>query len=49
MHHIWTKMFGYNVHPHIPTNKPGLRVADVGTGTGYAPVFGSISFYEGLG
>ncbi|KAI1168090.1 UMTA methyltransferase family protein [Nemania serpens] len=34
MHHIWTKMFGYNVHPHIPTNNPGLRVADVGTGTG---------------
>ncbi|KAJ0114058.1 hypothetical protein J7T55_007892 [Diaporthe amygdali] len=34
MHSFWTKVFGYTVHPKIPTNQPDLRVADVGTGTG---------------
>ncbi|KAI8944152.1 UMTA methyltransferase family protein [Xylaria longipes] len=34
MHHIWTKIFGYNIHPRIPTENANLRVADVGTGTG---------------
>ncbi|KAK7698016.1 hypothetical protein SLS64_013005 [Diaporthe eres] len=34
MHTLWTKIFGYTVHPRIPTDHPGLRVADVGTGTG---------------
>ncbi|KAI1169762.1 UMTA methyltransferase family protein [Nemania sp. FL0916] len=34
MHHFWTKIFGYNLHPHIPCDKPGLRIADVATGTG---------------
>ncbi|KAF7369271.1 Demethylmenaquinone methyltransferase [Mycena venus] len=34
MHHLWTKMFGYLLHPKIPTDKADLRVADVGTGTG---------------
>lgn len=34
MHTLWAKIFGYVVHPNIPTNRPDLRVADVGTGTG---------------
>lgn len=34
MHHLWTKTFGYNIHPNIPTEAANLRVADVGTGTG---------------
>lgn len=34
MHALWSKVFGYNVHPKIPTGRPDLRVADVGTGTG---------------
>jgi len=32
--HDWLKkLLGCNVHPTIPTNTPGLRVADVATGT----------------
>ncbi|OTB02026.1 hypothetical protein M426DRAFT_322986 [Hypoxylon sp. CI-4A] len=34
MHHVWTKFFGYSIHPSIPTAEANLRVADVGTGTG---------------
>lgn len=34
MHSLWTKVFGYAVHPKIPIAKPDLHVADVGTGTG---------------
>ncbi|KAI1366315.1 UMTA methyltransferase family protein [Xylaria arbuscula] len=34
MHHIWTKIFGYNIHPRIPTESANLRIADVATGTG---------------
>ncbi|KAI0891817.1 S-adenosyl-L-methionine-dependent methyltransferase [Annulohypoxylon nitens] len=34
MHHIWTKIFGYNIHPKISSEAANLRVADVGTGTG---------------
>ncbi|KAI1205771.1 S-adenosyl-L-methionine-dependent methyltransferase [Annulohypoxylon truncatum] len=34
MHHIWTKIFGYNIHPKIPSEAANLRIADVGTGTG---------------
>ncbi|KAI1395394.1 UMTA methyltransferase family protein [Hypoxylon fuscum] len=34
MHHLWTKLFGYLIHPKIPTEKTNLRVADVGAGTG---------------
>ncbi|KAK7740492.1 hypothetical protein SLS53_005335 [Cytospora paraplurivora] len=34
MHTLWAKIFGYLVHPKIPTSRPGLRVADIGTGTG---------------
>lgn len=34
MHTLWSKIFGYNIHPKIPTSRPDLRVADVGTGTG---------------
>lgn len=26
---------GYLLHPSIPVDRPGLRIADVGTGTGY--------------
>lgn len=34
MHTLWTKIFGYAIHPKIPKGKADLRVADVGTGTG---------------
>ncbi|KAI1410802.1 UMTA methyltransferase family protein [Hypoxylon sp. FL1857] len=34
MHHFWTKLFGYLIHPKIPTENSSLRVADVGAGTG---------------
>ncbi|XDG05653.1 hypothetical protein ABKA04_005268 [Annulohypoxylon sp. FPYF3050] len=34
MHHIWTRIFGYNIHPKVPSEAANLRVADVGTGTG---------------
>ncbi|KAH8900829.1 UMTA methyltransferase family protein [Thozetella sp. PMI_491] len=34
MHHFWTKIFGYTIHPKIPTDAPNLRVADIGCGTG---------------
>lgn len=33
-HHQWTELFGYLLHPQIPTTNTNLRVADVGTGTG---------------
>ncbi|KAI1639011.1 hypothetical protein F4809DRAFT_202656 [Biscogniauxia mediterranea] len=33
-HHLWKEIFGYNIHPRIPYNKRGLKIADVGTGTG---------------
>ena len=36
-HHLWDQMFGYLLHPAIPTSKPdgsGLAIADVGAGTG---------------
>jgi hypothetical protein len=34
-HYIWKDMFGYSLHPKIPRNQKSLKVADVGTGTGY--------------
>lgn len=34
MHSLWTKVFGYVIHPKIPTKKPALHIADIGTGTG---------------
>ncbi|KAJ8133038.1 hypothetical protein O1611_g586 [Lasiodiplodia mahajangana] len=34
MHYLWTNLFGFIIHPKIPTEGPNLRVADVGTGTG---------------
>ncbi|KAJ5916855.1 hypothetical protein N7504_000870 [Penicillium tannophilum] len=33
-HYLHREMFGYLVHPSIPTDHPKLRVADIGTGTG---------------
>ncbi|PHH92771.1 hypothetical protein CDD83_5177 [Cordyceps sp. RAO-2017] len=33
-HYLWVELFGYLVHPSIATDDPGLRVADVGTGSG---------------
>ncbi|OJJ69856.1 hypothetical protein ASPBRDRAFT_678263 [Aspergillus brasiliensis CBS 101740] len=33
-HYLWTELFGYHIHPSIPTSNPNLRIADVGTGTG---------------
>lgn len=34
-HYIWKDMFGYSLHPKIPRNQKSLKIADVGTGTGY--------------
>ncbi|KAL2759085.1 hypothetical protein ACRALDRAFT_2041091 [Sodiomyces alcalophilus JCM 7366] len=33
-HYLWTELFGYVIHPKIPTDDPHLKIADVGTGTG---------------
>lgn len=33
-HYLWSELFGYLIHPDIPTRDPHLRIADVGTGTG---------------
>ncbi|KAL3488134.1 S-adenosyl-L-methionine-dependent methyltransferase [Aspergillus germanicus] len=32
-HSLWTKIFGYSLHPCIDTSSPTLTIADVGTGT----------------
>ncbi|KAL3448774.1 hypothetical protein BJX65DRAFT_306779 [Aspergillus insuetus] len=32
-HSLWTKIFGYLLHPCIDTSPPALTIADVGTGT----------------
>ncbi|XDG01416.1 hypothetical protein ABKA04_001031 [Annulohypoxylon sp. FPYF3050] len=32
-HYLFVELFGYLLHPKIPTQKSNLRVADVGTGT----------------
>jgi 16S rRNA G1207 methylase RsmC len=29
---------GYLLHPKIPTDQDGLRIADLGAGTGYATI-----------
>lgn len=37
-HYIWQSSYGYNLHPRIQdavAGKENLRVADIGTGTGY--------------
>ncbi|KAL4942728.1 hypothetical protein BDV06DRAFT_235246 [Aspergillus oleicola] len=33
-HYLWIELFGYHIHPSIPTDHAKLRIADVGTGTG---------------
>ncbi|KAH8432922.1 uncharacterized protein LDX57_010555 [Aspergillus melleus] len=33
-HYLWVRLFGYLLHPSIPTENPCLKVADIGTGTG---------------
>lgn len=33
-HCLWTELFGYLMHPKIPTTGQDMRIADVGTGTG---------------
>lgn len=33
-HYQWRELYGYLVHPSIPLTTPGLRIADVATGTG---------------
>ncbi|ROV90906.1 hypothetical protein VMCG_09957 [Cytospora schulzeri] len=33
-HYIWIQLYGYHVHPNIPTDLSQARIADVGTGTG---------------
>lgn len=37
-HSLWTQMFGYLLHPDIDTTNKDLKIADVGTGTGYVNV-----------
>ncbi|KAL4947724.1 hypothetical protein BDW69DRAFT_189923 [Aspergillus filifer] len=32
-HGLWTKIFGYLLHPCIDASHPTLRIADIGTGT----------------
>jgi hypothetical protein len=37
--HFWMKgLAGYLLHPKIPTDQDGLRIADLGAGTGYATI-----------
>ncbi|KAI4160199.1 MAG: hypothetical protein LQ342_005911 [Letrouitia transgressa] len=36
-HYLWKEQLGYLIHPRIPQDQDqegGLRIADVGTGTG---------------
>ena len=43
-HFLFKESFDYNLHPDIPVDKPDLKIADIGTGTGYAyplPTLGS--------
>lgn len=35
MHYYYVKDFGYLIHPSIPTQGETLKVADVGSGTGW--------------
>ena len=36
-HYMWKAVCGFNIHPSIPvTRDHRLKIADVGTGTGYA-------------
>ena len=38
-HYIWLASFGFNLHPRIEDaieGKERLKIADIGTGTGYA-------------
>ncbi|KAI1421943.1 hypothetical protein F5Y12DRAFT_764947 [Xylaria sp. FL1777] len=34
-HYLWKDIFSYNIHPKILERRCLLKVADVGTGTGY--------------
>lgn len=34
-HYLWKDLLGFLVHPDIPTQASGLRVADIATGNGY--------------
>ena len=36
-HYLWKETCGFNLHPRIPIPQNGeVRIADVGTGTGFA-------------
>lgn len=36
-HYLWKDVFGFNINPRIPvSDNASLRIADIGTGTGYA-------------
>lgn len=40
-HYVWHSSFGYNLHPRIEQEiqaRENLRIADIGTGTGYVDV-----------
>ncbi|KAI0389635.1 S-adenosyl-L-methionine-dependent methyltransferase [Xylariaceae sp. FL0594] len=34
-HYITTKILGFLIHPNIPSTSPTLKIADIGTGTGF--------------
>jgi hypothetical protein len=34
-HYIWKETMGYILHPSIDTSNENIRIADIGTGTGY--------------
>lgn len=38
-HYIWKDQIGYLLHPSIPREGDSLKIADIGTGTGYAIEF----------
>ena len=33
-HYLWKETLSYLIHPSIPMDGKGLKIADVGTGTG---------------
>ena len=34
-HYLWKDQTGYLLHPSIPLSNPNIKIADIGTGTGY--------------
>ena len=34
-HYLWKDQTGYLIHPSVPLSNPNIKIADIGTGTGY--------------